>query len=175
VDWDPAGICRAEILEGILLVEIWTWQRFSIALFFLGTALSLIGCGDKNGTTSVPAQAVSITVQPLSQTVPIGEAATFAVTATGTSPLSYQWSMNGVDIPGATGASFTTPVTQPSTVGSTAIGSFQVKVSNATSDLVSNAATLIAGPRSPKAGDLRYLFWQQVDIAGLFNKGKWGR
>jgi hypothetical protein len=134
-----------------------------------GTALSFIGCGDKNVTTSVPAQAVAITVQPLSQTVPVGEAATFTVTATGTSPLSYQWNMNGVDIPGAIGASYSTPVTQPITAGSTAVGSFQVKVSNAASSMTSNAATLTAGPRSPKAGDLRYLLWQQVDTAGLFN------
>ncbi len=153
-----------------LRTTTWTWSRFLGVLLLGGTALSLIGCGD-NSIISVPAQAVSITQQPLSQTVPIGEAATFTVTATGTSPLSYQWSMNGVDIPGATGASFTTPVTQPSTAGSTAIGSFQVKVSNATSNLASKAATLTAGPRSPKAGDLRYLFWQQVDTAGLFNKG----
>jgi hypothetical protein len=153
------------------LIEAWTWQWFLRVLLLGGTALSFIGCGDKNGTTSVPAQAVSITVQPLSQTVPIGEAATFTVTVTGPSPLSYQWSMNGVDIAGATGASYTTPpVTDPSPGGSTAIGAFQVKVSNPTSNLVSNAATLTAGPRSPKAGDLRYLFWQQVDTAGLFSK-----
>jgi hypothetical protein len=46
-----------------------------------------------------------------------------------------------------------------------------VKVSNAVNSLTSNVATLTAGPRSPKAGDLRYLLWQQVDVPGLFNVG----
>jgi hypothetical protein len=153
------------------LIEGWTSRRFLGVLVLGGTACSFIGCGTTNGNTSVPAQAVGITMQPLSQTIPIGEAAIFTVTATGSSPLSYQWSTNGADIPGATGISYTTPVTQLSAAGSTALGSFQVKVSNPTSNLVSSAATLTAGPRSPKAGDLRYLFWQQVDITGLFNQG----
>jgi hypothetical protein len=146
-----------------------TWRRFLRMTVLAGTALSFIGCGNGKSTPSAPNEAVSITMQPLNQTVPIGETATFTVTATSTSPLSYQWSMNGVDIPGATGTSYSTPVPQPSTPGSTAIGSFQVKVSSAASSIVSNAATLTAGPRSPKAGDLRYLLWQQVDTSGLFN------
>ena len=40
-------------------------------------------------------EAVTITAQPVSQTVPIGETATFSVTALGTGPLSYQWGENG--------------------------------------------------------------------------------
>ena len=40
-----------------------------------------------------------ITTQPLSQTVTVGQTATFSVAATGTQPLSYQWQKNGTDIP----------------------------------------------------------------------------
>ncbi len=43
----------------------------------------------------------SITQQPISQTVIEGESVTFSITATGSSPLSYQWKRNGVEIPGA--------------------------------------------------------------------------
>ncbi|MGA2674835.1 MAG: immunoglobulin domain-containing protein [Terracidiphilus sp.] len=132
-------------------------------------ALLLTGCGGKSGSGggSSYSQSVVITVQPLSQTVPLGEMATFAVTATGTPPLSYQWSENGTEIPGATSASYSTPAITLGENASTSIGSFQVTVSNASSSAASNTVTLSAGPRSPKPGDLRYLLFQQVDVPGL--------
>jgi hypothetical protein len=152
-------------------VKLWAWKWFVREFIFLVPVLSFIGCGAGTSTPALPSQAVSISVQPLSQTVPIGEAATFTVTATGTSPLNYQWSENGVDIAGATSASYTTTAVGLGPNGSTVIGSFQVKVGNAVNSLVSNAASLTVGPRAPKAGDLRYLLWQQVDIPGLFSQG----
>lgn len=45
-----------------------------------------------------------ISLQPASQTILIGTSTTFSVVASGTAPLSYQWQLNGTDIPGATGA-----------------------------------------------------------------------
>src|SRR5207245_10132641 len=56
----------------------------------------------------------SITNQPASQTITAGQTATFSVTASGTAPLSYQWSKNGTAISGATSASYTTPATTSS-------------------------------------------------------------
>jgi len=150
------------------------WQRFSGGAFLAGAALLLAGCGGKGGKTLPPNQAVMIAVQPLSQTVPIGQTATFSVTASGTAPLSYQWSENGVEVAGATGASYTTPLVVLGTAGSTLIGSYQVTVGNAVDSVTSSAATLTAGPRSPKAGDLRYLLWQQVDLPRLFGNGTSG-
>jgi len=107
----------------------------------------------------------------LSQTVPLGQTATFTVTATGTAPLSYQWSENGADISGATSASYTTSAVELGDNSSTSVGSFQVTISNASGSVTSKSATLTAGPRSPKAGDLRYLLFQQVDVPGLLNTG----
>ena len=52
--------------------------------------------------------APSITVQPASQTVQVGQAATFTVVAAGSVPLSYQWQENGANIPGAISSSYTT-------------------------------------------------------------------
>ena len=49
-----------------------------------------------------------IQTAPAAATVFVDEAATFAVVATGTAPLSYQWTVNGAVLAGATGASFTT-------------------------------------------------------------------
>jgi hypothetical protein len=82
--------------------------------------------------------APSITAQPSAQTVTAGQTATFTVTASGTTPLSYQWKKSGTNISGATSASYTTPATSLSDSGST----FQVIVSNSAGNIPSNAATL---------------------------------
>jgi len=161
---------RITVHPGALMAEAVTWRSFARALLLVSAALFLAGCGGKGGTQPPPDQEAAIAIQPLSQTVPIGQTAVFTVTTTETAPIAYQWSENGVAIPGATNSSYTTPAVELGTDGSTAIGSFQVKVSNAFGSVVSNIATLTAGPRSPKAGDLRYLQYQQVDQQGLFNE-----
>src|SRR2546426_1110997 len=82
--------------------------------------------------------APTITSQPASQTVTAGQAATFSVTASGTTPLGYQWQKNGVPISGATGASYITPATTSADNGA----QFRVVVSNSVSSATSNAVTL---------------------------------
>jgi len=49
----------------------------------------------------------AITVQPVSQSICLGSAVTFSVTATGTPALTYQWFFNNVAIAGATNATLT--------------------------------------------------------------------
>ena len=77
-------------------------------------------------TVNAAPVAPSITTQPASQTVTAGQTATFSVTATGTAPLSYQWSKNGAAISGATSSSYTTPATTTADNGA----QFTVVVSN---------------------------------------------
>jgi len=127
------------------------------------------GCGGGSSSTSVPppTKDVVITTEPASQSIPIDRAATFTVAATGTAPLSYQWSKNGVEIAGATDASYTTPDVSLTDSGST----FVVTVKNASSSATSSAAKLTAGARAPKQGDLRLLLAQQVDAPGLGEAG----
>ena len=84
------------------------------------------------------ATAPSITTQPASQTVTLGTKATFSVVASGTAPLTYQWSKNGTAITGATAASYTTPATVSTDSGST----FSVKVKNLAGTKTSNSAPL---------------------------------
>src|SRR6185295_14603086 len=60
---------------------------------------------------AVTPAAPAITGQPANQTVTAGQTATFSVTASGSGPLTYQWTKNGTNIPGATNASYTTPPT----------------------------------------------------------------
>jgi len=124
----------------------------------------LAGCGSSSalgsGPGTPPTQSPAIATQPANQIVPIDRAAAFTVSATGTQPLSYQWSRNGQAIPGATDSSYTTPLVALTDSGST----FQVTVSNSSGSVTSNSATLTAGARAPAIGDVRYLLWQQVTI-----------
>jgi hypothetical protein len=86
--------------------------------------------------------APTITTQPVNQTVTAGQTATFTVVAAGTAPLSYQWRKNGVNIAGATAASYTTPATTTSDSGS----AFSVVVTNTAGTATSSAATLTVNP-----------------------------
>ena len=89
----------------------------------------------------------SISAQPASQTVMAGQIATFIVTASGETPLEYQWLKNGTPINGATSPSYNTPATSASDSGS----QFTVAVGNSTGTVTSSAATLIV----TVAGQLR--------------------
>lgn len=86
--------------------------------------------------TGNPAPVLS--AQPADQTVPLGSAAAFSVSATGAPPLRYQWQRNGVPIPGATAATYSLAAVTAADHGAT----FRVVVSNATGTATSNAATL---------------------------------
>lgn len=83
-------------------------------------------------------QQPSIATHPESKTVTVGQPVTFAVTANGTLPLTYQWQRNGSDISGATGASYTINSVSPSDNGA----QFRVIVRNSAGTATSNAATL---------------------------------
>src|SRR5947207_9497666 len=89
-------------------------------------------------TVSAAAVAPSITTQPASQTVTAGQTAMFAVVATGTAPLAYQWNKNNVAIGGANSSSYATPATTSSDNGR----QFTVIVSNAAGSATSSAAML---------------------------------
>jgi hypothetical protein len=115
-------------------------------------------------TAPAAAQGVTITRQPASLSLPVGQTATFTVTANGTGPLSYQWSENGAAISGATSSSYTTPEVTAEDNGAT----FTVSVSNSVDSATSSAATLTVGPRSPETGDLRF---QQVGSPSVADQG----
>ncbi|HEX5718789.1 MAG TPA: PQQ-dependent sugar dehydrogenase [Thermoanaerobaculia bacterium] len=76
-----------------------------------------------------------ITAQPEDLKVTLGAAATFAVGASGAPPLLYQWRRNGVDLPGATGASYTLARAEES-------ATLEVTVSNDHGSATSDPATL---------------------------------
>ncbi len=80
----------------------------------------------------------SITMHPSSQMVTAGRRATFSVSAYGTQPLKYQWRKNGVNIAGATSASYTLTTARLTDNGA----QFSCLVSNAFGSVTSNNATL---------------------------------
>ena len=136
---------------------------FSSSLL-LGAMFLLWGCGATHTANPVSpvATPLSITQQPQDSSTPLGQTATFSVSAVGTGTLSYQWSENGGAITGATGASYTTPAVTPGDTGS----KFVVTVRDGSADVSSNPAILTVGPRSPTAGDLRF---QLVDSTAMSN------
>ncbi|MCW5554720.1 MAG: hypothetical protein KIS67_21485 [Verrucomicrobiae bacterium] len=89
-------------------------------------------------TSGGGASAPIVTSQPLSTTVAAGQTATFSVTATGSSPMSYQWQRNGDNISGAMASTYTTPATTASDNGAT----FRAVVSNSGGSVTSAVATL---------------------------------
>jgi FG-GAP-like repeat/Secretion system C-terminal sorting domain/Immunoglobulin domain len=84
----------------------------------------------------------SIVVQPASQTVTVGQSATFSTTVTGSPVLSYQWQKDLADIPGATGATYTSPIAIIADSGS----AYRCTVSNTFGTVTTNDAVLsVAG------------------------------
>ena len=100
----------------------------------MGTATSNTAVLTVNSVITAP----TITTQPANQTVVAGQTATFTVSTTGTSPMTYQWSKNGSAISGATLATYTTPAETISDNNA----KFAVAVSNSAGNATSNAATL---------------------------------
>ena len=88
-----------------------------------------------SATLAVSATAPTITAQPASQTVALGSAASFSVTATGAP--TYQWTFNGAALSGATNASYAIASVQLSSAGA-----YRVIVTNGGGTATSAAATL---------------------------------
>ena len=101
---------------------------------------NLYGTATSNAATLTVGSptAPSIDTHPSDQTVQAGQTATFSVVASGTSPLSYRWQKNSVDIGGATSASYTTPATVKADSGA----KFRCIVTNSVNSATSNVATL---------------------------------
>jgi hypothetical protein len=130
-------------------------KRLSIGLLWM-LALSLSACGSSATvpiTTDPGATAPAITAQPTAQSISVGQTATFTVTATGSTPLTYQWQKNGAAISTTTSASYTTPAATAADDGVI----FAVVVTNAGGSATSSAAKLAVsatGTGPPTATDM---------------------
>jgi hypothetical protein len=78
-----------------------------------------------------------ITTQPVSQTLEAGQNGWLTLRASGTPPLFYQWSKDGVGVDGATASTFSLGKVRPGQVGS-----YTVVVSNSVGTVTSGVATV---------------------------------
>ena len=99
-----------------------------------GSAASAAATLTVNIPVPVPA---SITTNPQSIALTVGQSATFAVTAIGDAPMTYQWQKNAANISGATSGSYMIASAQTNNAGS-----YRCVVSNAYGSATSAAATL---------------------------------
>jgi hypothetical protein len=93
----------------------------------------------------------SITSPPLSQQVNMGSDVTLSVGAGGSGPFTYQWTLNGESISGATGSSYTIAAAQPFNSGY-----YQVNVANAvglSQSAVAAVTVTVAGGQTLSADD----------------------
>ena len=90
--------------------------------------------------TLVPtASPPTITAHPQSYTLVPGSTVTFSVTATGTAPLTYQWTKSGAAIPGATSSTLVL-----NNVSTADLAVYNVTVSNTAGSVTSASVTLSA-------------------------------
>jgi hypothetical protein len=119
-------------------------QKYIKCLTFVAMTVWLAACGSAGsgsggGTTNPTAPTISS--QPSAQTVTAGQTATFTVSASGTAPLTYQWSMNSA----AVGTNSNTFSIMQTPASDNAAQIF-VTVSNAAGMVNSNTVTLTVNP-----------------------------
>lgn len=109
-------------------------------------------------TVSVnPAVPPTITAPPAPRPTLAGGFFSFSVTVAGTAPFSYQWIRNGVDIPGATGATYSVAASASTT------GDYSVRITNVVTSVTSAAAT--ATLITPPAGSYEALVMSLEPVA----------
>ncbi len=96
-------------------------------------------CGTvtSNAATLTVDEGPVITAQPQDRSVCEGNSVTLTVTATGLEPLTYQWRMNGTDVPGAESDSLVIDPAAPADAGD-----YDVVITNPCGSLTSETATL---------------------------------
>jgi len=136
--------------------NLWLWFAAVVSL-----ALALISCGgggdsstssSSTTTTTTTVSAPTITAQPASQTIAVGSAASFSVTASSTETPTYQWYKDSSAISGATASTYTI-----SSVATSDAGSYYVTVSNSGGTTTSSTATLTVSSTSTASCDTTYV------------------
>ena len=116
---------------------------FAAPTDFEGTARPIgstvdIGAFEAKPDNSAPAGvAPTLASQPVSQTLLPGGIVTLSVSPSGSPPLTYQWSRNGVSLAGATTFAYTLSPIQPADAGS-----YTVKVTGPAGTVTSNPANI---------------------------------
>lgn len=121
---------------------------------FKGAAHDSAGSGWQVGPSSVtitvsPATAPTITTHPAAVTANVGFDVMFGVSASGTSPFTYQWKKAGTNITGATNSTLTLL-----NISTGDAANYSVTVSNSAGSATSNSASLtVNNPDTDSDGD----------------------
>jgi hypothetical protein len=125
-------------------VAIGTGQAAKITVLPGRGGLPLISGMQISSATVVTGTPPSIVAQPQSQTVGIGSAVTFTVTATGTAPLGYRWRFGTTSLGGANGSTLLLTNVQLANAGS-----YSVVVTNGFGSATSSSAGLVVTGTPP--------------------------
>ena len=132
--WQFEGVDIAgETNAALILNDVDTAQVGTYRVIVTSEGVTLTS---SNATLTI-GDSPSVSVQPEGQTVSAGENVSFTVTASGASPLHYQWTLNGNPIPGATDPTYTITGAQPFNSGF-----YQVVVANSLGYVQSDKANL---------------------------------
>ncbi len=114
---DVSGATSTTLTTGATSVTGGSWNSTDRVRLAVDWSGGPVLSNDVALTVAAGGTAPAFTVQPSNQSVTVGSTATFTATATGSGTLTHQWQRQPaagggyVNISGATGASYTTPVT----------------------------------------------------------------
>jgi hypothetical protein len=150
------------------------FNSFSSTLVVSAATISMSGdqfrcvLTDTYGTATSNAAALTVvplkfTTQPTQVTVFSGQTATFSAVVSGTGPFTYQWQLNGVNISGATGATYSI-----NNVSSSNAGTYTVVATNSYGSVISSGGVLTVNQSSPGGADTPLLpVWGYFVLAAL--------
>ncbi|MBE0539774.1 MAG: hypothetical protein IH623_00090 [Verrucomicrobia bacterium] len=101
---------------------------------------------------------LTLSSAPVSQIAYLGNPRTLSVTANGTPPYSYQWKLDGNDIPGAMASTYNIP-----SVAQVNAGVYSVQVSDATCTILSPPAVLTVSDTPPPPGRIE-IEWASPNV-----------
>lgn len=130
----PGATNSSFVLPDVTLVNAGTYDV---------TVFNVLGAATSSNAVLVIRSAPIIATPPASRVVNAATTVTFSVLALGDTPFTYQWLLNGTNIPGATGMSFSIGAATPSHEGL-----YSVVVSNSLGSATSSAARLTVLPLS---------------------------
>ncbi|HXG47523.1 MAG TPA: immunoglobulin domain-containing protein [Methylomirabilota bacterium] len=140
---------NASFVDGVNTLEFEVQNVDAVAGY---TGLRVVNL---RGLAALPGTPVAIESQPTGGTIGTGDNFTLAVVASGSSPLSYQWTKDGHDLPGANGPTY---VITGATLNDS--GTYAVRVSNPINTVTSSDAVLVVRTRVPN------VFNTGVDASG---------
>lgn len=151
---------RTDGFASFLIVQDHRWDRAQPTLTVGDTQAAGLLIESRESATApslvsmVVGIAPTITSEPLSKIVELGESTSFQVTAIGSEPIGYQWLKDGAPIPGAVSSTYMIPST-----GAASIGSYQVLLTNsfgsassAVADLHVTASAVVAREATIRGG-----------------------